>query len=330
MYPLPGPTLGEDKKKLRVAAYCRVSSGSEEQLSSYRAQIKHYEKHIQLNPDYVFSGIYADEGISGTSLNKRDAFKRMLTDAREGKLDLIMTKSLSRFGRNTLDSLNSIRELKALGVDVYFEKENIHTLHSEGEMLLTLISAVAENESFTQSENVKWGIRRRYERGDIKSIPSGKFLGYDKDDEGHLIIHEAQAEVVRRIYREFLDGFGTYQIAMRLTKEQVPMAYGGKEWCAGHIQKVLTNEKIKGDTLFSKTFNADPLTKRRVKNTGQLPQYYSEDTHPGIMDKKTWEMVQQEFKRQKAFIKEHTMNKYHHSERIPFSGKIIYRACGGR
>jgi hypothetical protein len=177
--------------------------------------------------------------------------------------------------------------------------------------------------------SIKRCIHRHYELGSIKSIPSGKFLGYDKDDDGHLVINEAQAEVVRRIYREFLDGFGTYQIAMRLTKEQVPMAFGGKAWCASHIQKVLTNEKYKGDTLFLKTYNADPLTKRRVKNTGQLPQYYLEETHPAIIDKRTWELVQLEFMRQSAFIKEHTMNKYqHHRENIPLSGKIICRECG--
>jgi len=329
LYPLLSNPSAEGEKKQRVAAYCRVSSGSEEQLTSYRAQIHHYENHIKGHPDYIFAGIYADEGISGTSLSRRDAFNRMLSDAREGKLDLIMTKSLSRFGRNTLDALNSIRELKALGVDVYFEKENLHTMQAEGEMLITLISAVAENESFTQSDNVKWGIRRKYERGNIKSIPTGKFLGYDKDDDGNLVINEPQAKVVRRIYQEFLDGFGTYQIAQRLTKEKAPMAFGGKEWCASHIKEVLTNEKFKGDTLFSKTYNADPLTKRRVKNTGQLPQYYLEDTHPAIIDKRIWELVQLEFQRQERFVQEHNMNKYHHHrEKIPCSGKIICRVCG--
>ncbi len=252
-----------------------------------------------------------------------------MQDARDGHIDMIITKSLSRFGRNTLDCLNCIRELKALGVDVYFEKENIHTMRSEGEMLLTLISAVAQTESLAISENVKWGIRRKYERGNIKSIPSGKFLGYDKDEDGNLIINEEQAKVVRRIYQEFLDGFGTFQIAKRLTTEKVLMAYGGKEWCASHITKVLTNEKMKGDTRFQKTYNADYLTKRRVKNEGELPQYYFENTHPAIIDKDTWKCAQLEMKRQEQFAKDHYMNKFHrHSEEYPLSGKIICKECG--
>lgn len=260
------------------AAYCRVSSGSDQQMESLKAQTEYYEKYIREHSEYTFAGIYADEGISGTDIKKRDAFNRLMQDARDGHVDMIITKSLSRFGRNTLDCLNHIRDLKSLGVDVYFEKENIHTMRSEGEMLITLISAVAQNESLTQSENVKWGIHRKYERGNIKSVPCGKFLGYDKDENGNLVINPEQAETVRRIYREFLDGYGTFQIARHLTSEKIPMAYGGKAWCASHIRKVLTNEKIKGDTKFQKTYNADYLTKKRVENNGELPQYYIEGT----------------------------------------------------
>ncbi len=215
-----------------------------------------------------------------------------MQDAIEDRVDMIITKSLSRFGRNTLDCLNSIRELKALGVDVYFEKENIHTMRSEGELLITLISAVAQNESQAQSENVKWGIRRKYERGHVQSVPCGKFLGYDKDDDGNLVINETRAAIVRRIYQEFLDGYGTFQIAKHLTGEKAPMAYGGKEWCASHIKKVLTNEKIKGDTKFQKTYNSDYLTKKRAKNNGELPQHYCENTHsiktPGNLYSWNW------------------------------------------
>lgn len=253
----------------------------------------------------------------------------MMQKAREGQIDLIITKSLSRFGRNTLDCLKCIRELRQLNVDVFFEKENIHTSHSDGEILLTLISAVAQNESSNQSENVKWGIRRKYERGCVRSIPSGKFLGYKKDKQGNLIIQEAQAQVVRRIYQAYLNGLGTYQIAMMLTKENVPRAYGGKEWCASHIQKVLTNEKYQGDTRFQKTFNKDYLTKHRAKNKGQLPQHYLTDTHPAIVDREIWELVQLEMARQKLFVDCHCMDKFHHhSEEYPLSGKIFCQACG--
>lgn len=249
--------------------------------------------------------------------------------ARYGKVDLIITKRLSRFGRNTLDCLINIRELKALGVDVYFERENVHVLRSEGEMLLTLIAAVAQNESLNQSDNVKWGIRRQYERGNVKSVQASKFLGYKKNKQGDLVIDEAQAVTVLRIYQLFLEGLGVYQIATQFANENVPMAYGGKEWCASHILKVLKNEKYMGDTRFQKTFNANYLTKRRVKNTGQLPQYNRENAHPAIINRETWELVQQEMARQKQYVESHQMDTYHHhSQEIPLSGKIICGECG--
>lgn len=333
MYPLPSTegakTTGNDEAKKRVAAYCRVSSGSEEQLGSLNAQTSYYEKYINDNPDYLFAGIYTDEGISGTDLKKREAFNRLMQDARDGQIDMIITKSLSRFGRNTLDCLKSLRELKSINVDVFFEKEQIHSLTSQGEVLISLISAVAQTESLALSENVKWGIRRKYERGHVQSIPSGKFLGYDKDQQGNLIINPAQAEIIRRIYQEFLDGYGTYQIARHLTNEKVPMAYGGKEWCASHIKKVLTNEKMKGDTRFQKTYNADYLTKKRAKNNGELPQYYIQGSHPGIIDRDTWECVQLELERQRRYCQDHHISTYHRSnEKHPLSARIICSTCG--
>lgn len=312
-----------------MAAYCRVSSGSSEQLESYNAQIQYYEKYIKENPDYIFTGIYADEAASGTDTRKRDAFRQMVQDCRDGKIDAVVTKSLSRFGRNTLDCLKVIRELKAIGVDVYFEKENIHTLRSEGEMLISLISAVAQNESLALSENVKWGIHRKYERGLVQSIPCGKFLGYGKDKAGNLEINEEQAAIVRRIYNEFLDGHGTFQIAKRLTEERIPTTYGGKEWCASHIRKVLTNEKMKGDTLCQKTYNENYLTKKRTRNTGVLPQYYYEDTHPAIIEKEIWECVRLELERQKKFCLDHRISTFHRNNpENPLSAKIICPVCG--
>ena len=312
-----------------MAAYCRVSSGSEEQLGSLYAQTSYYEKYIKERSDYIFAGIYADEGISGTNLKKREAFNRLMQDARDGHIDMIITKSLSRFGRNTLDCLKSLRELKSFNVDVFFEKENIHSLTSQGELLITLLSAVAQTESQALSENIKWGIRRKYERGHVQSIPSGKFLGYDKDEDGNLVINEEQATIVRRIYQEFLDGYGAFQIAKRLTRENVPTAHGGKEWGSSHILKILTNEKMKGDTRCQKTYNADYLNKRRVKNKGELPQYYYENTHPAIIDKETWELVQLELKRQKQYCRDHHISTYHRSsEKHPLSAKIICATCG--
>ena len=298
-------------------------------MESYNAQIQYYERYIKENPDYIFSGVYADEAVSGTDTRKRDAFRQMIQDCRDGKIDMLITKSLSRFGRNTVDCLKIIRELKALGIDVFFEKENIHTLQSEGEMLISLISAVAQNESLSLSENIKWGIHRKYERGIIKSIPCGKFLGYDKDNEGNLIINEEQAAIVRRIYQEFLDGYGTFQIAKRLTEENIPRAFDGKEWCASHIRKVLTNEKMKGDTLCQKTYNTDYLTKKRAKNTGELLQYYYKNTHPAIIKKEIWECVQLEFERQKKYCIEHKISSFHRNNpENPLSAKIICSVCG--
>lgn len=306
-----------------------MSSSNDEQLLSYNIQIKYFRKYITDNPQYDFVGIYADEGISGTDIRKREEFNRLMDDARNNKIDMIITKSLSRFGRNTLDCLNSIRELKGLGVDVFFEKENIHIKDSDGELLITLLLATAQNESAALSENIKWGIHRKYETGNIKSIPSGKFFGYNKDIEGNLIIDEEQALIVKRVYKEFLDGYGYYQIAEHLTNEGIITETGNNIWSCTTLKKILTNEKYKGDTLFQKTYNTNFLTKKRAKNNGKLPKYYCENTHPNIIEKDIWECVQLEFERQAKVAKEREMYKYHqHSERFPFLGKMVCKECG--
>jgi len=298
-------------------------------MGSLNAQTSYYENYIKGSDDYIFAGIYADEGISGTDIKNRDAFNRMMQDARDGHMDMIITKSLSRFGRNTLDCLKCLRELKVLGVDVFFQKEGIHSLTSQGEVLLTLVSAVAQTESLALSENIKWGKRRKYERGHVKSILSGKFLGYDRDQDGNLIINQAQAVIVKRIYQEFLDGYGTCQIAKHLTNDKLPMVYGGKEWCPSHILRVLTNEKMKGDIRFQKTYTADYLTKKRAKNKGELPQYYIQGSHPGIIDGDTWECVQLELERQRRYCRDHYISTYHRSnEKHPLSARIICSTCG--
>ena len=332
LYPIQNTSKNKETKEpvKKVAAYCRVSSSSEEQLSSFNAQVNYYKKYISDNPKYEFAGIYADEGISGTDLNKRKAFNEMIKEAKEGNIEMIITKGISRFGRNTIDTLNSIRALKELGVDVYFEKENIHTINSEGELLITLLSALAQQTSKSQSENVKWGIHKQYERGNIKSVGSGKFLGYIKDEEGNLIIDEKEEVIVKRIYKEFLDGYGTHQIASKLTKEKVPMTFGGKGWCPSHIKRVLTNEKYKGDFRFQKTYNISYLTKKRAKNEGELPQYYLENTHPAIIDKEIWQLVQLEFKRQEEYKEKHHLinSTYHNNNKYPFAGRVICGTCG--
>ena len=288
----PSPAApGRDGRKFKAAAYCRVSTGSEEQLTSYLRQVRHYSQYLDEEPDYINCGIYADEGISGTGIDKRQGFLRMMEDCREGKLDLVITKSVSRFGRNTVDCLVSVRELKALGIDVFFEKENIHTLTAEGEVLLSLIAAVAENESFGMSENIQWGLRRKYETGSVKSVPLGKCLGYRKDEKGRIVIVEEEAIIVRRMYREFLDGLSITEIATGLERDGIRTDQGNAVWSLSTIRKILRNELAKGDFMFQKTFNQDPLTKRRIKNKGELPKYYLEGSHPGIVDLETWECV---------------------------------------
>lgn len=328
-YPKTSESPNQKIEKPKVAAYARVSTNQADQLTSFIAQQRHYEQLIKSDDQMTFAGIYADEGKSGTTLNKRSEFGRLMTDCRTGKIDRILTKSISRFGRNVVDCLNSVRELKTLGIDVYFEKENIHTLEMQGELLLTIMSAMAESESWNLSDNVKWGIKRKYEQGHVQSIPSGKFLGYDKDDDGNLIIIEEEAAIVRRIYQEFLDGFGYYQISTRLTKDKILTEQGNDAWCCSTIKKILTNEKYKGDTLFLKTFNADPLTKRRVKNDGLRPQHYLKNTHPALIDEESWACVQLEFSRQAQFTKSHRLNVYHHhSEDLPLCGKVVCGTCG--
>ena len=265
-------------QKKRIAAYCRVSTDQEEQLSSFEAQVSYYTNFIERNPDFECAGIYADEGISGTNTKKREQFNRMIEDCKAGKIDGIITKSISRFARNTLDCLNYVRQLKDLGIGVTFEKENIFTLDSKGEVLLSILSSLAQDESRSISENSTWGIRRRFEQGRL-FINTTKFLGYDKDKNGNLVINEKQAKIVRRIYKEFLDGKGANRIARDLEKDRVPNWHGKAKWYENSIRKMLTNEKYMGDALLQKTYTVDFLNKKREENTGQVPQYYVEDSH---------------------------------------------------
>jgi len=306
-----------------------VSTGSDEQLTSYLRQVRHYSQYLDEQSDYVNCGIYADEGISGTGIGKRQGFLRMMDDCREGKLDLVITKSVSRFGRNTVDCLVSVRELKALGVDVFFEKENIHTLSAEGELLLSLIATVAENESFAMSENVQWGLRRKYETGSVKSIPLGKCLGYMKDGDGRIVVVEEEAAIVLRIYQEFLDGRSVTRIAEGLERDNIHTDQGNAKWSLSTIRQILRSELVKGDFMFQKTFNRDPLTKKRMENKGELPKYYLEGSHSPIVDRVAWECVRLEIERQEAYCREHHVTVYcRHNEENPLSGRIVCSICG--
>ncbi|OOM58472.1 recombinase family protein [Clostridium beijerinckii] len=311
-----------------MAAYCRVSTDQLEQLSSYEAQVNYYTNYINGHPDYECAGIYADEGISGTNTKKREQFNKMIEDCKAGKIHMIITKSISRFARNTLDTLNYVRTLKELGIGVIFEKENINTLDSKGEVLLTILSSLAQEESNNLSQVSTWGIRRRFEQGKV-TINEKKFLGYDKDANGNLIINKKQAKIVRKIYKDYLDGKGANRIARSLEEEKIQGWNGKSKWYESTISSILSNEKYKGDALLQKTYTVDFLTKKRVENKGEVPQYYVEDSHEAIIDKEMWEAVQLEMERRRAFAEKHKLQKTDHGLKDnPLAGKIICGNCG--
>ncbi|MHC1747347.1 MAG: recombinase family protein [Cellulosilyticaceae bacterium] len=313
--------------KKKVAAYCRVSTDQEEQLSSYEAQVRYYTDYIENNPLYENAGIYADEGITGTNTKKRDQFNKMIVACEAGEIDLIITKSISRFARNTLDCLNYVRHLKSLGIGIIFEKENIDTLDAKGEVLLTILSSLAQEESRSISENSTWGIRRRFEQGKV-TINEKKFLSYDKDEEGNLIINDKQAQVVRYIYKEYLDGKGPNRIAKELEQAKVKGPTGATKWYQSTIMSILQNEKYKGEALLQKSYTKDSLNKTRVENNGEVRQYYVHESHPAIIEPETWEAVGLEIQRRKKFCEEHEVVKLDYaSSGHAFCGRIICAKC---
>lgn len=309
------------RQKRRVAAYARVSTDSDEQLSSYAAQVDFYTQHIRSNPEWEFVDVYTDEGISGTNTKKRDGFNRMIADAMEGKIDLILTKSISRFARNTVDTLTTVRKLKEKNIEVYFEKENIYTLDAKGEVMITIMSSLAQEESRSISENVTWGIRKSMADGKF-SLAYKYFLGYEKGENGLPEIVEEEAKIVRKIYSLFLEGYTVRMIADYLTKQGIPTPKGKKKWCVSTVMSILTNEKYKGDALLQKTYTADFLTKSVRKNQGEVPQYYIENSHPAIIDPETFELVQNEIERRRP-------NRHKLHRNSLFTAKIICSDCGG-
>lgn len=311
-----------------MAAYCRVSTDQEEQLSSYENQVNYYTNYIQNNPEYEMVGVYADEGISGTNTKKRENFKRMIADCDAGKIDRIIVKSISRFARNTLDCLNYVRRLKELGVGVTFEKENIDTLDAKGEVLLTILSSLAQDESRSISENSTWGIRKRFEQGKV-SVNTTKFMGFDKDEHGNLVINKEQAKTVRLIYEKFLNGRNYFSLARELNEAGIPGWNGEVKWIASTIEKMLHNEKYKGDALLQKTYTVDFLAKKRRKNKGQVAQYYIADNHPAIVKPTIWDAAQLEIERRRAYMQEHNIKAYYSNlEGNPFASKVICGECG--
>ena len=308
-------------EKRRVAGYARVSTDSEEQLTSYEAQVDYYTQFISANPEWQFVKVYTDEGISATNTKKRDGFNSMIADALAGKIDLIVTKSVSRFARNTVDSLTTVRKLKEKGVEVYFQKENIYTLDSKGELLITIMSSLAQEESRSISENVTWGQRKRFADGKV-SLPYKSFLGYRKGANGLPEIVPEQAETVKRIYRLFLQGKTSSGIAKLLTAEGIPTPGGKVKWQSSTVESILQNEKYKGDAILQKSFTVDFLQKKMKVNEGEVPQYYVENSHPAIIPPEEWDLVQAEMARRKE------MGQRYSSTSV-FASTIICGECGG-
>lgn len=319
---------GISRRKIRVAAYCRVSTEQDEQLNSFENQVNYYTDYIRKNPDYELAGIYADEGISGTSTKKRDDFNRMIADCEAGLIDFVITKSISRFARNTQDCLNYSRKLKNLGIGIKFEKENINTMDGTGELLFTILSSLAQDESRSISENSAWGIRSLYKQG-IYHIDTGNFYGYDKDENGHLIINEEQAKVVKWIFEAFLDGWEPATMARKLTDEGIPTCKGKGKWAASTIVRMLRNEKHMGDAILQKSFVEDFLTKKKAKNEGQLPQYHIRNDHEAIVSKEMWEAAQLELDRRELYRQEHELRSSGiDANAQPFTCKLICMKCG--
>lgn len=310
----------------RAAAYARVSSDHSDQLTSYAAQVDYYTRYIQEHEDLEFVRVYTDEGISGTSTARRAGFRQMIADALAGEIDLIITKSVSRFARNTVDGLSTIRLLKENKVECYFEKENINTFDSKGELLLTIMASLAQEEARSISENCVWGQHKRFADGKV-TVPFKRFLGYDRGGDGGLIVNAEQAETVREIYRLFLEGISPYSIAKRLTEQKIPTPGGKTRWYKATVTSILSNEKYKGDALLQKVYTTDYLTKHKKFNEGELPQYYVDGDHEAIISAEIFEQAQAELERRHAMRFSARRDSPEYIERV-FLPKLFCGKCG--
>ena len=304
-------------KKKRVAAYCRVSSGKDAMLHSLSAQVSYYSDYIQKH-GWEYAGVYADEALTGTKDN-RENFQRLLAECRKGTVQMVITKSISRFARNTVTLLETVRELKALGVDVFFEEQNIHTMSADGELMLTILASYAQEESLSVSENMKWRIRKNFENG---KPWSGLILGY-RFQNGQFVVVPEEAEVVRRIYNEYLSGLGATAIMKELNNDGI-LTRVGKSWRTEGVLKILRNYNYTGNLLLQKTYRENHLTKRKMKNNGEKPQYHAVGTHEAIIDLATFEAVQEEIARRA----DHYSGKKTTIATYPFTGLIVCDGCG--
>ena len=321
------------KRQLRVAAYCRVSTDDEEQLTSYEAQKNYYTDKIMTNKEWTMAGIFADEGITGTSARKRPEFLRMIRQCKQGKIDIVLTKSISRFARNTVDCLNYVRALKELGIAVIFEKENMNTLEIDSEILITMLGAFAQSESESISANVRWGKRQAMKEG--KAIINYKHLyGYRKGADGRPEIIPEQAEIVRKIYDLFLSGTPIRGILEYLNANRIPNISGESQWAKNAVNSILTNEKYCGDVLLQKTYIDDCINKKVKKNTGQLPMYLVQNHHEGIISRETFDAAQAELARRSAGKSPSKKNaptgRSRYSSKYALSDRLYCGECGTR
>ncbi len=316
---------------LRAAAYCRVSTNTEEQLNSYEAQKAYYTQKIAENPNWELAGIFADEGISGTSLKKRKEFNRMIAACKRGRIDLILTKSLSRFARNTVDCLETVRMLKANGIGVIFEKENINTLTQSSEFMITLFSGFAQAESESLSKNVAWGIQKNMEAGNVV-FPFHQLLGYKKGADGQPEIIPEEAETIRRIYRRYLEGASLRNIKEELEADRICTALGTPRWTAELVRSILKNEKYCGDALLQKTYITDCISKKVKKNKGEKPMYYIQDNHPAIVPREIYRRVQEEMSRRagkrRVLLKSAKTEQGKYSAKYALTELLVCGECG--
>lgn len=312
-------TIAAMSSLTKVAAYARVSSGKDEMLHSLAAQVSHYSDYIQRQPGWFYIGVYADEAVTGTKDN-RPEFKRLLADCRSRKIDMVLTKSISRFARNTVDLLETVRELKSLGVDVFFEEQNLHSMSGDGELLLTILASYAQEESRSASENCKWRIRKQFENGELTNL---RFLFGYKIVKGKVKIEPEQAAIVRMILRTTSTAWAEASLQKKLRKMEIPRVFGG-EWRSDRVLEIIKNEKYTGNALLQKKFVTDHLSKKLVWNNGQLPKYYAEDTHPSIIDQETFDKAQEvlQKRRGRCKTKRNTLSRY------PFSSIISCEVCG--
>ena len=311
------PKLPVIQARKKVAAYARVSRDTERLMHSVSAQVSYYSALIQKNPEWEYAGVYADMGISGTDISRRGEFLRMLADCEEGKIDIILTKSISRFARNTVDLLETVRHLKNLGIEVRFEKEHINSLSEDGELMLTLLASFAQEESRSISENVKWGVRKRFQSGEIGAA-NKHILGYqyDEDEKKYVIIPE-EAEAVRWMFQMYIDGVPLRGIAESMNSAGIRTTLGN-DFQEASVRQLIFNEVYAGDIRRQKCYMADPITKMKVKNCGELPQYYMADCHEAIIDRETYAKVQAEMERRAGLV----------NPAYPFTGKIKCGICG--